>query len=219
VLQTLQLSGTFLLTQASTLFDLTCCKLDMLQNDQQAIDATLDGNPAAYAELVERYQRRLLGLLWHACSDRELAEDIAQETFVRAFHKLSLYSGESQFYTWLARIGLNLLATNRRRKRLENQKPREGFEVAVESLSSEQPPDEVVAMNEMQVCVRQAIECLEQERRVVILLRDFEGLDYAEIASLLEIPIGTVRSRLHRARSELRALLHDKAVELGLGET
>ncbi len=190
----------------------------MLHEDQQAIDATLDGNPSAYAELVERYQQRLLGLLWHSCSDRELAEDIAQETFARAFRKLNLYSGESQFYTWLARIALNLLATNKRRKRLENQKSREGFEVAIDSTSGEIPPDEVAAMNETQVCVRQAIECLDEERRVVILLRDFDGMDYAEIAATLEVPIGTVRSRLHRARLDLKALLHDKAVQLGMGE-
>ncbi len=191
----------------------------MLHDDQQAIAATLEGNPAAYAELVERYQQRLLGLLWHACSDRELAEDIAQETFARAYRKLNLYSGEAQFYTWLARIGLNLLATNRRGKRLENQRSREGFEVAIESMSSEIPPDEVAAINETQVCVRQAIECLEEERRVVVLLRDFDGMDYAEIAATLNVPIGTVRSRLHRARLELKALLHDKVIQLGMGET
>ena len=90
--------------------------------------------------------------------------------------------------------------------------------MAIESISSEIPPDEVAAMNETQICVRQAIECLNEERRVVILLRDFDGMDYAEMAATLEVPVGTVRSRLHRARLDLRALLHDKVLQLGMGE-
>lgn len=191
----------------------------MLPEDRQAIDATLAGEPSAYAELVERYQRRLLGLLWHACGDHELAEDIAQEAFARAFRKLNLYSGESAFYTWLARIALNLLASDRRRRRLENQNSREGFEMAIATISGDVPPDEVAAVNETQRCVRKALDQLDEQRRVVILLRDFDGLDYAEIAETLNVPVGTVRSRLHRARLDLKTLLQERAVQLGLGES
>ena len=180
-------------------------------------DETLAGNSAAYAELVERYERRLLGLLWHACGNRELAEDIAQETFARAYRKLDLFSGESQFYTWLARIGMNLLASDRRKKRFENQVAREGFDVALDSVGGDERPDELAAMNETQRCVRQAIAMLDEERRSVLLLRDFDGMDYDAIAEALEIPIGTVRSRLHRARLELKTILQQKAVQLGLG--
>ena len=188
----------------------------MLPEDRRAIEAVLSGNSAAYGELMDRYQRRLLGLLTHASGNRELAEDIAQDTFARAFQKLSQFSGESQFYTWLARIAMNLLVSSRRKKRLENQFEREGFEQAMDSVADGNAPDDNMQLSEIQQCVRQAIALLDHERRTVLLLRDFDGMDYDAIAETLEIPVGTVRSRLHRARLELKSILQQKAVELGL---
>ncbi len=187
----------------------------MLAEDRQAITKVLDGDSSAYAELVERYQYRLLGLLTHACGSRELAEDIAQEAFARAYQKLNLFSGESQFYTWLARIAMNLLASDRRKKRLENQGQREGFEMALDSVGNEHQPDEQLQQQETQHYVQQAIAMLDQERRTVLLLRDFDGMDYEAIAQTLEVPVGTVRSRLHRARLELKSILQQQAVRLG----
>ena len=191
----------------------------MLNEDRRVITEVLNGDSAAYAELVERYQHRLLGLLIHACGCRELAEDMAQEAFVRAYRKLDLFSGDSQFFTWLARIAMNLLASDRRKKRLENQTSREGFEVAMDSVGDEARPDELAELNETQRCVRQALDMLDHDRRTLILLRDFDGMDYAEIARALDLPIGTVRSRLHRARLELKSILQQKSVQLGLGES
>lgn len=188
----------------------------MQSQDQIAIDRTLAGDSSAYADLVERYQRRLQGLLWHACSDREQAEDMAQEAFARAYHKLNLYSGESQFFTWLAKIAMNLLHSSRRKKRIENQQRREGFEVAMDSVGADAAPDELAEMNETQRWVRRAIEMLDSERRIILIMRDFDGMDYEAIATTLEIPVGTVRSRLHRARLELKTILQQKAAELGL---
>lgn len=190
----------------------------MLVDDQQAIQQVLSGNSAAYAELVDRYQRRLLGLLVHACGDRELAEDIAQDTFARAYRKLDLFSGESQFYTWLARIAMNLLISNRRKKRIENQVRQEGFETAMDSVGSSSAPDAMLELNDTQRCVRSAIAMLDDERRAVLMLRDFDGMDYETIAETLEIPVGTVRSRLHRARLELKSILQPKAAELGFAQ-
>lgn len=187
----------------------------MLAEDKNAIDEVRSGNSAAYAELVDRYQRRLLGLLVHACGNRELAEDIAQDAFARAYQKLHLFSGESQFYTWLARIAMNLLASDRRKKRLENQVDREGFEMAIDSVGQHNGPEANLEQNETQRCVREAISMLDEERRTVLLLRDFDGMDYEAIAATLEIPVGTVRSRLHRARLELKSILQQKAVQLG----
>lgn len=196
-------------------------RLRMLSEDQQAIERVLHGEVAAYEAIVERYQRRLLGLLHHACGDLELAEDIAQEAFARAYQKLSLFSGESQFYSWLARIAMNLLFSDRRRKRLENQVTREGLEVAIDgdqftNRSSGKSPDQLLELDETQQCVRQAIDMLDEERRIVVLLRDFDGMDYDSIAQTLNLPLGTVRSRLHRARLELKTILQQKAVQLGL---
>ena len=187
-----------------------------MTEDQQAIELVLNGDSAAFGEIVERYQRRLQGLLLHGCGSQELAEDMAQEAFARAYQKLNLFSGESQFYTWLARIAMNLLISDRRRKRIENQVTREGMELVLDSIGSNSRPDELVELDETQRCVRQAIAMLDQERRAVLLLRDFDGMDYDAIAETLGIPIGTVRSRLHRARLELKSILQEKAVQLGL---
>lgn len=193
----------------------------MQSEDQQTIERVLGGDKSAFAAIVDRHQRRLLGLLAHACGDAELAEDIAQEAFARAYRKLELFSGESQFYTWLARIAMNLLFSDRRRKRLENQAQRAGLDEALDSQgftnrSAEAAPDQQMELNETQQYVRRAIAMLDEERRAVVLLRDFDDMDYAAIAETLEIPVGTVRSRLHRARLELREILQQNAVQLGL---
>ncbi len=190
----------------------------MLSEDQKAIEQVLAGDTSAYAHFVEKYQRRLLGLLLHACGNRELAEDISQETLARAYQKLKLFSGESQFFTWLARIGLNLLASDRRRKRIENQLAREGMDVAMDSIGTNATAEGIVELTETQATVRQAIQLLDSDRRNVLILRDFDGMDYEAISDTLEIPVGTVRSRLHRARLELKDILLGQAVQLGLSE-
>ncbi|MEO8269677.1 MAG: sigma-70 family RNA polymerase sigma factor [Aureliella sp.] len=193
----------------------------MLSEDKQSIERVLSGDSSAFGAIVTRHQRRLLGLLVHACGDCELAEDIAQEAFARAYQKLDMFTGESQFYTWLARIAMNLLFSDRRRKRLENQVSRAALDVALDNdgftnRRADAAPDRQMELDETQQCVRQAIAMLEEERRAVVILRDFDGLDYESIAETLGIPVGTVRSRLHRARLELRSILQQKAVQLGL---
>ncbi|QDV24703.1 RNA polymerase sigma factor [Aureliella helgolandensis] len=189
---------------------------EQISVDQSAIDRVLAGDSSAYAEIVEQYQRRLLGLMIHASGDRELAEDIVQEAFTKAYQKLPQFAGESQFYTWLARIAMNQLISNRRRRRLESQLPRTGMEQAVDTVGSLERPEDRLEQTETQRCVQDAMLKLDEERRVVLVLRDFDGMDYEAIAETLQIPIGTVRSRLHRARLELRNLLQDRALQLGL---
>ncbi len=189
-----------------------------MSSDQEIIDAVLAGDAARFDELFDRYHRRLFGLLWHACGDRELAEDLGQEAFLRAFRKLHLYSGQAQFYTWLARVAMNLLSSFRRKRRIENEVDREGFEMVMDSVGDFQSPDSQAQLSETQTYVRQAIAMLDEERRVVLVLRDFEDMDYDSIAKILDIPIGTVRSRLHRARVELKSLFQSKATQLGIAE-
>ena len=182
--------------------------------DQTAIALVLGGDANAYSALVERYQRRLLGLLVHACGSKEMAEDLAQETFTRAYRKLHLFEGRSSFYTWLCRIAMNMLANERRRKRLENQIGREGFDVALSTSGTTSQAEHKVEQDELKQCVQDAISLLDGERRAVLLLRDFDGMDYDQIAETLEIPIGTVRSRLHRARLELKSILETRVGQL-----
>lgn len=186
----------------------------MLIEDQNDIARVLSGDQPAYAELVQRHQRRLLGLLMHACGSHEMAEDIAQETFARAYQKLHLFEGRSSFYTWLCRVAMNLLANERRRKRLENQSSREGFDAVLLSNGVHGTAEQQIEKDELRQCVHAAIAMLDVDRRTVLLLRDFDGLDYEQIAVVLEIPIGTVRSRLHRARLELKSILEKRVGQL-----
>ena len=188
----------------------------MLIEDQNDIAQVLKGDQPAYARLVQRHQRRLLGLLMHACGSHELAEDLAQETFARAYQKLRLFEGRSSFYTWLCRVAMNLLANERRRKRLENQSSREGFDAVLACNGNNGTAEQQIEKDELRQCVHAAIALLDVDRRAVLLLRDFDGLDYDQIAEALDIPIGTVRSRLHRARLELKSILEQRVGQLDL---
>lgn len=186
----------------------------MLTDDQNDIAQVLNGDQLAYAQLVQRHQRRLLGLLMHACGSYEMAEDLAQETFARVYQKLHLFEGRSSFYTWLCRIAMNLLANERRRKRIENQSAREGFDAVLVTSGISGTAEQQIEKDELRQCVRAAIAMLDVDRRAVLLLRDFDGLDYEQIAETLEIPVGTVRSRLHRARIELKSILESRVGQL-----
>ncbi len=101
---------------------------------------------------------------------------------------------------------MNLLVSQRRRKRIESHVPREGFDAAMDSMGTGEDAEASLDRNETRMQVQQAVAMLDVERRTVVLLRDFEGMDYEAIAETLEIPVGTVRSRLHRARLELKAI-------------
>jgi RNA polymerase sigma-70 factor (ECF subfamily) len=186
-----------------------------MPSDQQLIDAVRAGDESKFSGLLERYQSRLVGLLWHLCGNRELAEDLSQETFLRAYRKLELYSGQAEFYAWLAKIAVNLLASFRRKKSLESTAARQGYEIALELQAARVPPESALETDETVQAVRKAISMLDEERRSVLLLRDFEDLDYESVASILNIPIGTVRSRLHRARLEVKQHLDSIAPHLG----
>lgn len=185
----------------------------LMVDDQEIIDAILAGESSQFEQLMARYQRRLLGLLWHACGDHLLAEDISQEAFFRAFRKLHLYSAKAPFFAWLARIALNLLASARRVRRVEDKMLRTGMEQALECVGNHTSPVDSLETSESQSWVREAIAMLDEERRAVLLLRDFEDMDYDSIAQVLSIPVGTVRSRLHRARSELRQVIQSRFVQ------
>lgn len=175
-----------------------------VSDDAQLIHETLAGQSAAFGELVRKYQDRLYQTLVHMTGSPEDALDIAQEAFVQAFLKLATFKRESAFYTWLYRIAFNMAASHRRR-----QKPTLSVEQARESSGSEPVdpelgPQERAQRDERCRQVQEAIARLNEEHRAVLVLREIDGCCYETIAEILDVPIGTVRSRLHRARLQLR---------------
>ena len=165
------------------------------------------GDAAAYGELVRKYQNRLCTAMRYMGDSFADAEDTTQEAFLRAFMKLHTFNGASTFYTWLYRIAVNLAISKRRRRRLPVSRERNPTESRVEPTDREEGCDERLMRHERAGMVQRALASLCDEYRSIIVLRDIEGFNYDEIALILNVPVGTVRSRLHRARLQLRERL------------
>lgn len=182
----------------------------MNKPDEELIEECLKGRAAAFGELVRRYQDRLVGSLYRMLGSREDSLDIAQEAFVSAFQKLDRFRGDSQFYSWLFRIAYNAAVSMKRKGKLKTVSADSLREKAGNEPDDPHPasrPEHRLETGERQIAVQRALDQLAEEYRTTIVLKEMEGLSYEEIAELLEIPIGTVRSRLHRARIELREKL------------
>ena len=175
--------------------------------DDRLIDASLAGDSLAYGQLVTRYQDRLRNTLRNLTGSTEEAEDVAQEAFVQAYLKLDSFQRTAQFFTWLYRIAFNLAVSRNRKKR-----PRVSFTAAQEAgapdpVAEGYAPDAATLADERSALLHEAVAKLPEDYRQVLVLREFEGCDYQRIAEVLELPIGTVRSRLFRARAQLRERL------------
>ena len=175
--------------------------------DQQLITQTLDGQTAAFGILVRKYQDRLFNSMVHLLRNPSDAEDVVQDAFLQALRKLDTFQGNSQFYTWLFRIARNTAISKLRRK-----KPT----VSLESTDSQQrldfPDDGPTPSTEMERGERQtglmrAMDQLSGEHREILILREMEEQNYETISEILDLPVGTVRSRLHRARLQLKEML------------
>lgn len=179
-------------------------------SDETLIHQCLAGRREAFGQLVERYQHRLYHGLLHVLGSAEDAQDIAQEAFVSAFEKLSSFKGQAAFYSWLFRIALNASVSARRKTRrmsvsVETRREENGLEPSDENPSAE--PSYAMDVADRQRLVRQALSELSEEFRTALVLKEMDGMSYEEIAEVVEVPLGTVRSRIHRARLELRAKL------------
>jgi RNA polymerase sigma-70 factor (ECF subfamily) len=171
------------------------------------------GDPHAFTELVLKYQDRVFNACLRICGNREDAADATQEAFMKAFAGVDRFRGASAFYTWIFRIAVNLALSQQRKQRVRTAQSLNATtdEQAplVDRLAdgrTESPADRVAA-SETQAQVQAALARLEPDYRVAVVLRDIEGCDYQEIADILEVPVGTVRSRIHRGRAGLAALL------------
>lgn len=185
--------------------------------DQQLVERVQRGDKQAYGLLVEKYRRKLGRLLSRFIRDQAEVEDVVQEAFIKAYRALPNFRGDSAFYTWLYRIGINTaknyLVAMGRRPQTHNEievEDAENFEDGDELRTMETPETELMTKQIAQT-VQTAIEALPEDLRTAIVLREIEGLSYEEIAETMECPIGTVRSRIFRAREaiavELRPLL------------
>jgi RNA polymerase sigma-70 factor (ECF subfamily) len=169
--------------------------------DQELASAALRGDRRAFGELVVRYRDGVVNVVYRMCGDGNLAEEAAQEAFIRAWTHLASYKPQYAFRGWIYRIAINAALDALR------SGPRT---VAIDDLpleSDSEPPEERVVRKERADWVRQAVMALPPASRAVLVLREYEGLSYNEIAAALSIPIGTVMSRLNYARQQLRKAL------------
>jgi RNA polymerase sigma-70 factor (ECF subfamily) len=179
-------------------------------DDHRLIADCLKGDTAAFGELVRRYQDRLYNTVYRQLDNAEDAQDVVQEAFLNAYQSLDSFKGNSEFFTWLYRIAINSAISLKRKQRVtlsidaarNGEAPLEPFDTSEESR-----PGRTLERAEEERRVQAALNRLSPEHRLVLILKDIEGEKYETIADLLGVPIGTIRSRLHRARAELRDLL------------
>lgn len=182
------------------------------------VEQARSGDMAAFSRLVTRYQDRILNTCWRLCGNRDDAQDLTQEAFLRALQSIGSFSGRAAFYTWLYRIAVNLAISHHRRAgrhlRLsldgrdgEQWVDHQAVALGGHGARAMDDPSQRLTARETERQVVDALDTLDDDHRTVIVLRDIEGLDYEQIAGILEVPPGTVKSRLHRARMTLRERL------------
>jgi RNA polymerase sigma-70 factor (ECF subfamily) len=182
-------------------------------DEQVLIAECLKGRAAAFGELVRRYQDRLYHTVFRLLGNAEDAQDVVQESFLSAYQSLSTFKGGSQFFTWLYRIAVNTAISLKRKQKVvlsihTGVEQADSVEPADPSAASE--PSHALEQAEEEREVQAALNRLSPEHRAVLILKDMEGQKYEEMAEVLGVPIGTIRSRLHRARLELREILSRK---------
>ena len=189
------------------------------QMDRELVQRVQDGDSAAFDLLVRKYQHRIVALIGRYVADWSECQDVAQEAFLRAYRALGSFRGDAQFYTWLHRIAVNtaknhLVASNRRPPTGDiDVADAEQFDSGIRLRDNDTPERELMRQ-QMEQTVMRAVEALPEELRVAITLREVEGMSYEDIAEKMDCPIGTVRSRIFRAREaidqELRPLMDNE---------
>jgi RNA polymerase sigma-70 factor, ECF subfamily len=178
--------------------------------DRRLINECLAGRSASFGELVLRYQDRLYNAVIRVVDHSDDALDVVQDAFVSAYQSLSTFKGESEFYTWLYRIAFNTAVSLKRRRRLTLSLDayRDG-ENSADPIDQNQDlrPGFQLERSEEDAKLLEALSRLSAEHRIVLVLKDIECMKYEEIAATLDVPVGTIRSRIHRARLEMRELL------------
>jgi len=176
------------------------------------------GDSAATERLILKYQSRIYNAILRICADREDAAELTQDTFVKVIENIDKFEGRSSFYTWAFRIGVNLTLNHCQRsgklglKSLDaedSENDSSTRRTLKEFITDDSLPDPAVVAENKELCeaIEEALTKLDGDQRAVIVLRDIEGMNYAQIAKVLDIKLGTVRSRLSRARTNLREIM------------
>ncbi|MBW1878025.1 MAG: sigma-70 family RNA polymerase sigma factor [Deltaproteobacteria bacterium] len=181
--------------------------------DTELLRAVIDGDATAYRGLVEKYQNRVYSMVYGMLRNREDARDVTQEAFVKAYQNLGSFRLESSFYTWLYRIAMNLAidfirkAGRRKSTSFDEGVAARDVDGTISELHHTQSPSKALERKQLYQRIMDAMEKLPEDQRQVVLLRELEGLSYKEISDVMDIPEGTVMSRLFYARKKLQHLL------------
>ncbi len=183
--------------------------------DQEIVERCKKGEREAFNCLVERYQTKVINIAYGMLSNQEDAYDAAQEAFIRIYRNIGNFQGKSSLSTWIYRIVANVCTDSLRKRGKKNiisldSGPGEEDSPPKELRDTAPTPEAAAALSETQREVRQAISKLVEEQRIIITLYDIEGMSYEEIAHIVDCPVGTVKSRLNRARKSLKKILSEK---------
>lgn len=178
------------------------------ETDHQLVERVKRGDKHAYDLLVIKYQHKIVGLVSRYLRDQDEVMDVTQEAFIKAFRALPRFRGDSAFYTWLYRIAINtaknhLVSKSRRPPDSDVDVDEGEFHDNTAVLKDIENPENALATDQLEAVVYKAIDDLPEELKVAVTLREFEGLSYEEIAEVMECPVGTVRSRIFRAREAI----------------
>jgi len=179
-------------------------------DDQQLIAECLAGRSEAFGALVRRYQDRLFNTVYRLLDHADDAQDVVQEAFLSAYQSLEDFKGDAQFFTWLYRIAINSAISLKRKQKMAlslHVGRDDGTTFDPQDASEFTQPGHALEQVEQERRIQRALARLSPEHRAVLVLKDMEGQKYEVMAEILHVPIGTIRSRLHRARTELRQLL------------
>ena len=186
-----------------------------VDNDVELVKAARNGDTRAYDQLVQRYQERVYATIYHMTSNHEDANDLAQETFIKAYSALKSFKGDSSFYTWVYRIAVNKTINFLKQRKNKTSLSLNDLDFNIENdpelvaLVSDKTPRRDIAMAELQEKLNVALQKLSDVHRMVVTLHDVQGLSHEEIADIMDCNVGTVRSRLFYARQQLQAYLSD----------
>jgi RNA polymerase sigma-70 factor (ECF subfamily) len=175
-------------------------------SDAECVKLVQQGDTGCFETLVRRHQKGTFNLVYRLLGDYDEAAEVAQEVFLSAYRSIDRFRGDANFSTWLYRIAFNHASTRRKTLKIYQQRfvPLDGIEVTGESAAD---PVRALEQREAQEHVQQALNTLNREDALIILLRDLQDVPYDQVAAILEIPVGTVKSRLHRARKALKTKL------------